>query len=76
MRFRMRWFGIISGMWVIGSASGPAIGGALSQNASWVRILNDGRNIGKAYQRTTEMDLMDQLAAYWCHLFLFSSRRV
>lgn len=39
MRFRGQWFGIISGMWAIGSVSGPVIGGALSQNASWVRIL-------------------------------------
>lgn len=72
MRFRGQSFGIISGMWAIGSASEPAIGGAFSQNASWVRCLNDGRNI-ESYQRATEMDLMDQLAIYWCHLFLFSS---
>lgn len=39
MRFRGQWFGIISGMWAIGSVSGPVIGGALSQNASWVRFL-------------------------------------
>lgn len=73
MRFRGQCFGIISGMWAIGSASGPAIGSAFSQNASWVRILNDGRNIGKSYQRTTEMNLMDQLEIYWCHPFLFQA---
>lgn len=39
MRFRGQWFGIISGMWAIGSVSGPVIGGALSQNVSWVSIL-------------------------------------
>lgn len=55
MRFRGQCFGIISGMWATGSASEPAIGGAFSQNASWVRSLNDGRNI-ESYQRATEMD--------------------
>lgn len=40
MRFRGQWFGIISGMWAIGSVSGPVIGGALSQNVSWVSILS------------------------------------
>lgn len=49
MRFRGQWFGIISAMWAIGSVSGPVIGGALSQNASWVRILNDCQNCGKSY---------------------------
>lgn len=37
LRLRGQWFGIISGMWALGSVSGPVIGGAFAQNASWVR---------------------------------------
>ena len=37
LRQRGQWFGIISGMWSIGSVTGPIIGGAFAQSASWVR---------------------------------------
>ncbi|TVY13331.1 Efflux pump FUS6, partial [Lachnellula arida] len=30
-----KWFGYISGMWAIGSVSGPIVGGAFTQKASW-----------------------------------------
>ena len=75
MRFRGQWFGIISGMWAIGSVSGPVIGGALSQNASWVRKFSDHTLETKANQtnETLEMDLLDQLAIHWCCLCLCSS---
>lgn len=36
LRMRGQWFGIISGMWAIGSVSGPVIGGAFAQNVNWV----------------------------------------
>ncbi len=36
LRLRGQWFGIISAMWSIGSVAGPPIGGAFSQNVSWV----------------------------------------
>lgn len=36
LRQRGQWFGIISGMWSVGSVTGPIIGGAFSQNVSWV----------------------------------------
>lgn len=36
LRFRGQWFGIISGMWALGSVSGPVIGGAFAQNVTWV----------------------------------------
>lgn len=36
LRMRGQWFGIISGMWAIGSVSGPVIGGAFAQNINWV----------------------------------------
>ncbi|KAL8714746.1 MAG: hypothetical protein Q9220_001259 [cf. Caloplaca sp. 1 TL-2023] len=35
LRFRGQWFGIISAMWALGSVSGPIIGGAFAQDASW-----------------------------------------
>ena len=35
LRLRGKWFGIISGMWSLGSVSGPVIGGALAQDVSW-----------------------------------------
>ena len=37
LRLRGQWFGIISGMWSIGSVSGPIIGGAFAQKVTWVR---------------------------------------
>ena len=40
LRLRGRWFGIISGMWSLGSVSGPIIGGAFAQNVSWVSSPN------------------------------------
>lgn len=35
LRLRGQWFGIISGMWSVGSVSGPIVGGAFAQEASW-----------------------------------------
>ena len=35
LRLRGQWFGIISGMWSIGSVTGPIIGGAFAQEATW-----------------------------------------
>jgi len=37
LRQRGMYFGIISGVWAIGSVSGPVIGGVLAFKASWVR---------------------------------------
>lgn len=37
LRERGKWFGFISGVWALGSVTGPVIGGAFSQNVSWVR---------------------------------------
>lgn len=36
LRLRGQWFGIINGMWALGSVSGPVIGGAFAQNVTWV----------------------------------------
>ncbi|KAK4691141.1 hypothetical protein P7C71_g5797, partial [Lecanoromycetidae sp. Uapishka_2] len=35
LRLRGQWFGIISGMWSIGSVTGPIVGGAFAQNVTW-----------------------------------------
>jgi MFS family permease len=37
LRLRGQWFGIISGMWSIGSVTGPIVGGAFAQKVTWVR---------------------------------------
>ncbi len=36
LRQRGQWFGIINAMWSIGSVTGPIVGGAFAQAASWV----------------------------------------
>lgn len=74
MRFRGQWFGIISGMWAIGSVSGPVIGGALSQNASWVRKSQiNVETRATQPDKSLEMDLLDQLAIHWYCLCLCPS---
>lgn len=74
MRFRGQWFGIISGMWAIGSVSGPVIGGALSQNASWVRKSQiNVETRATQPNKSLEMDLLDQLAIHWYCLCLCPS---
>lgn len=35
LRLRGQWFGIISGMYAIGSVSGPLVGGAFSEKVTW-----------------------------------------
>ncbi|KAH8799927.1 major facilitator superfamily domain-containing protein [Hyaloscypha sp. PMI_1271] len=35
LRERGKWFGFVSGMYAIGSVSGPIVGGAFAQDASW-----------------------------------------
>jgi MFS family permease len=37
LRLRGPYFGIISGMWSVGSVAGPILGGGFSQNVTWVR---------------------------------------
>jgi len=36
LRLRGQWFDIISGMWSIGSVTGPMFGSAFAQNVNWV----------------------------------------
>ena len=46
LRLRGQYFGIISGMWSVGSVTGPILGGGFAQNVSWVR--------GKLFSRLDE----------------------
>jgi MFS family permease len=36
LRFRGAYFGMIAGVWALGSISGPVIGGALADKVNWV----------------------------------------
>lgn len=38
LRIRGKYFGIIGGIWTLGSVSGPIIGGALAFDSDWVLI--------------------------------------
>ena len=40
MRLRGAYFGIIGGVWGLGSVSGPVVGGVLSVKTTWVSPLN------------------------------------
>ena len=37
LRLRGQWFGVISGMYAIGTVSGPLLGGVFSEKVSWVK---------------------------------------
>lgn len=41
MRLRGAYFGIIGGVWALGSVSGPVIGGALAYRTNWVSFLGE-----------------------------------
>lgn len=43
LRLRGKWFGYLTIMWVVGSISGPVIGGAFAQKGLWLWV-----NISKA----------------------------
>lgn len=39
LRYRGQYFGILNGMWTIGSVTGPILGGGFSEKATWVSLL-------------------------------------
>lgn len=42
MRLRGAYFGVIGGVWALGSVSGPVIGGALADKTTWVSSCREG----------------------------------
>lgn len=59
LRLRGQYFGIISGMYAIGSVSGPLLGGAFSEKVTWVRNLISNALFGPLIVMTA-LDLLDQ----------------
>lgn len=52
LKERGKWFGLITMMWAIGSVTGPVIGGALAEKASWVS--DDGFKGASLYRTRTD----------------------
>jgi MFS family permease len=65
LRHRGQYFGVFSGMWAIGSVSGPILGGAFSQNVTWVSetLLLHGLKLTNYF--IPALDLLHQLSFYW-----------
>lgn len=40
LRLRGQYFGILNGMWTIGSVTGPVLGGGFSESVSWVCFIS------------------------------------
>lgn len=40
LRYRGKYFGIMSAMWSLGSVTGPILGGGFAQSVTWVRNNN------------------------------------
>lgn len=40
LRLRGEWFGLLSGMYAVGTVLGPIVGGAFAQHVTWVRFLS------------------------------------
>ena len=74
LRLRGQWFGIISAMWSIGSVAGPIVGGAFSQNVTWVNSSKSVTliSLGDLLTSLAEMDLLHQLSLCWSRLCLRS----
>ena len=58
LRLRGQWFGVISGMYAIGTVSGPLLGGVFSEKVTWVSV----PIVQHPYTllTETEMDILDQ----------------
>ena len=65
LRLRGQWFGIISGMWALGSVSGPIIGGAFAENVNWVGLTYQSLLLHEFLLICIiALDLLDQLTLY------------
>ncbi len=60
LRLRGQWFGVISGMYAIGSVSGPLLGGVFSEQVSWVSSPLGGILRSFRLTRRIALDLLDQ----------------
>lgn len=48
LRLRGQWFGVISGMYAIGTVSGPLLGGVFSERVSWVSLFSVRMKVASA----------------------------
>ena len=61
LRLRGQWFGVISGMYAIGSVSGPLLGGVFSEKVSWVSLCLPSSSIHvRSAHSKTALDILDQ----------------
>ena len=61
LRQRGQWYGIISGMWSVGSVAGPIVGGVFAQKVTWVCSLLSRRTLRVLLMKdSTAMDLLYQ----------------
>jgi hypothetical protein len=63
LRYRGKYFGIMSAMWSIGSVSGPILGGGFAENVSWVRIPPHSLS-PESKPVSIEMDFLHQLPVH------------
>jgi MFS family permease len=67
LRLRGAYFGIIAGIWALGSISGPLIGGALAFKVSWVCHIRASRTVLAEMLMNLEVDILDEYSI--CHYF-------
>ena len=63
LRERGKWFGYVQGQYAIGTISGPIVGGAFAQHASWV--IEPFLSTKYLTLTLPALDLLDQHAVLW-----------